>query len=305
LRVIQSSSRGTRILPFALDDPRSAFTLIELLVVIGIIALLISILLPTLSAARASANKIKCASQLRQVGQWVAMYAAGNRNFIPIGWLSNDSYVPGTSTLWYMQKSSFTNGPVSLGYLFSSGIAKNTSRATRAVWYCPVMPNDWRFALDKSTNPWVDLPISDTEAAAWPSNNVSLKMGYSSRAALTSKLGDEQTLRWTAATGVATAWTRPVYTSTFANANANLRSTSALKSKAIVSDMVGDPRLVLGLHKKGVNVLYANYAVKWVPLEEFKTDLANTSINPSPTGNYIFSGDWFALFRIWEDFDRQ
>ena len=59
-----------------------AFTLVELLVVIGIIALLISILLPSLTKAQAYAKKVKCMSNMRQVYIELQMYANANRGYL-------------------------------------------------------------------------------------------------------------------------------------------------------------------------------------------------------------------------------
>jgi len=75
------------------------FTLVELLVVIGIIALLISILLPSLSRAREIANRAKCAANLKQVGEMLQLYAnEQNPQCFPRGYYLGASNISGLLT---------------------------------------------------------------------------------------------------------------------------------------------------------------------------------------------------------------
>jgi prepilin-type processing-associated H-X9-DG protein/prepilin-type N-terminal cleavage/methylation domain-containing protein len=72
-----------------------AFTLVELLVVIGILAVLISLLLPALGKAREAAISIKCGTQLRECYTAMMLYASDHN-----GWIGNSSTLNSADNLW-------------------------------------------------------------------------------------------------------------------------------------------------------------------------------------------------------------
>ena len=95
----------------------SGFTLVELLVVIGIIAVLVGLLLPALGKAREQANLVKCSSNLRQIGQSIAIYEANYGGALPpsnfyVGLsINNGVQLPVTPTSGYVHWSSLLFNP--------------------------------------------------------------------------------------------------------------------------------------------------------------------------------------------------
>ena len=79
---------------------RVGFTLIELLVVISIIALLISILLPSMTGARRTGQRVACMAHMREIAKGAAEYGNDNNDFIIGGPSTSGSYLRGAASAY-------------------------------------------------------------------------------------------------------------------------------------------------------------------------------------------------------------
>jgi prepilin-type N-terminal cleavage/methylation domain-containing protein/prepilin-type processing-associated H-X9-DG protein len=165
---------------------RTAFTLIELLVVVAILALLMSILLPSLSRARAQAQAAKCGANLSSVGKAVHGYLAESGGVFPLSY----AYAYNEAGDVDLNRQPIS---IAFGYVHWSWSLFDSGKVPDDAFTCPSMPNRGHPRTYPGPNPdhWEEEQV-DHQSRRKPGGNASgyvtdrqaPRMAYTAHAAI-------------------------------------------------------------------------------------------------------------------------
>lgn len=266
------------------------FTLVELLVVLGIICVLISVLMPAIGKARRQAKLVSCASNLRQYGQILHMYASQNRGHVPLyysGWIAGSS-VGATN---FICSSHFAYGMYTpLGTaLYNSGLVRQIKP-----FYCPLLTNNRYSYAVPTSNPW---------PSASAAGGASVRLGYCVRPEKDySPVFDSSSVQtgFSFVTSVVKPWPK------ITHYRPNQAMASDHLPRLATADTLGNPGwppITMTHLGQAANVCYFDGSVRRIPYDVYKANYVGRESTPNIM-TYADTARTILASGFWYDFDH-